>query len=1732
MKHLLKVLPLLLLAVLVLGLVSCSTEIVDPGDMPDIGTLPASYTVTFCDRNGNVIKTSTVREGEAAALPSASMIPVIEGYDFVGWDADLTQVTGDMTVTARYARSEYTVNFRMPDGSLIESRTFARLSDTTAPDVPEVEGKHFVGWAFAEGTAVDPAIVRFDAELYAVYEANVYKVTFVDAEGSVTVDVKHGSAAKAPVGRAPEGKRFDAWDADFSHVTSDMTVHATYVTVHTVRFVDHDGTVIGDVQIVDEGADATPPADPTRTGYTFTGWDKGYTSVGADITVTATYTINTYTVTFLDADDSLLRSIAVQYGGSATPPDLVVPEGKLFKEWQKADGTVVSDFTGIDADLTVKAVYVRAVTVLFYAMDGATELARFVIPKGTGVTAPPVPVVDGYRFVGWSADFTAVTEDLSVVARYIRIRNVTFVDFDGTVLASAAVDEGTAAAAPADPTREGYTFAGWDKDFSSVTVDMTVTARYDIKVYTVRFIDWTGDVLSTAEVNWNTAAIAPAADAVTARVDWSFDGWDKAYDAIVADTDIHAVMKPDFTVIASAEDLLAMAGATSGFYGLTADLDLTGWDASVTFDYDSKTRIFTLAGGLTLAEGVTFTGDGHSITGLTGPLFGYIKGSIRNCTIDGAAIKLKGIVGAFAAEISGKLTDCHVKNTTITSDGDYSRIGLFAGDAADGASFTDCTVDGNSKVTGWRNLTVGGFAARATGNVTFTRCESDANLSGFTGKAISVGGFVGKAEGATLTFDACIANATIVIAQDDVKAAGMVAFMDVHPTTVTITNGKNTGHIVINGNNAVAAGAVAYNFRAGYITIDGFENRGEIGATGNAAGVVAYVESGNGKTPCQLTVTNADNYAVVSGKTAGGIVGVTVTTLNLTAITDSDNYGTVSGTEFAGGIIGRFEAGNNTSSRLEMAGCVSRGTVSATENGAYAGGLVGDLRAWMNVSFTVDGCTVAGTVTAADTAEAKAAAGGVFGRVYTTVANYMPKVADTQITAAVSGCYAGGVVGEYCTQNRTEDYGDAKKYTVVGYFFNDSSVNAKLSVTRTTVGATLSGTWTAVMVGTANGNGILTIESADNTYNVTGSFITYYSRAFVAGEEVTYWKRGAAESSTATAYVPADSVVVHKDAIYGDEKTVIFLDEDNSEIAKTYVENNGHVTAPASPSKSGFVFVGWTADGGATILAAADIAALTISADVTYTAVYEAREYTVIFKDGDTTLSEADVAYGNAPALPDVIAPDGKALVGWSDGNTTYTAEEMAGYTVTGNVTFTAVWGDVVTVTFIDENYTSAAGDHVWATVKTGKGGSITPPADPANCPDMTFLGWSDGTNTYNAAQIAALTIDGNVTFTAVYTGVTYTVTFKNSNGDLIDTVTAGYGAAVNRPAADPKRVMPVGIGDCFTFAGWLCNGEAYDFGTPVSGDLTLVASYVFDESNAAGVIGISDLAGLKAIEAGKTYVLTADIEIDSVFWTSTASRLVSDNVAIDGDGHTVSMKAGLSAEGALFADTTSGNFYLHNVTFDGFNTVCDNQGIVLANFKGSELYVTNVHMNDCNLSSRYSGPFACDVGGTAVIENCSVTNFTSTMKSSGNMSGFIGSPLQSVVTDITFRNCKVSATFNINGKTVNDGIGGFIGTSNKSTQSTITFENCIANSTVVAASIDAATMEKIGGFIGKIKGFNKAPGHTVVVTGGESSCTWTSDDGTVTKFAVAGACTQVYKVTVTAHTENGTLIENETKTN
>ncbi len=307
----------------------------------------------------------------------------------------------------------------------------------------------------------------------------VFTVTFTDKDGNTlkTEDVENGKAATAPEPEdipVVEGYHFTGWDKAFDNITADLTVKAQYeINKYKVVFLDWNGTELKSEE-VEHGSAATAPKDPAREGYTFTGWDKKFDNITADLTVTAQYEIMTFSVKFFDKDGNQIgETQTVNWNEAAVAPSNPVWEGHIFTGWS-------AEFDHVKSDLEIKPVFnVETYSVTFLGF-GDVELKKESVEYGKAATAPSAPEVTGYTFKNWDKEFNNITADLTVKAVYeINKYEVTFLDWNGTELKKEEVEHGSAATAPSDPTREGYTFTGWDKAFDNITADIAVTAQYE-----------------------------------------------------------------------------------------------------------------------------------------------------------------------------------------------------------------------------------------------------------------------------------------------------------------------------------------------------------------------------------------------------------------------------------------------------------------------------------------------------------------------------------------------------------------------------------------------------------------------------------------------------------------------------------------------------------------------------------------------------------------------------------------------------------------------------------------------------------------------------------------------------------------------------------------------------------------------------------------------------------------------------------------------------------------------------------------------------------------------------------------------------------------------------------------------------------------------------------------------------------------------------------------------------
>lgn len=264
-------------------------------------------------------------------------------------------------------------------------------------------------------------------------------------------------------------------------------------------------------------------------------------------TVYVKWTINKYTVTFMDGENVLETFTNVRHGDTVTAPEVSEKYGKTFIGWDKK-------FDNVTSDLTINAVYdVDKFTVTF--KDGEKVLETQTVEYEAAATAPDIARLsppEGMHFAKWDKDFSKVTEDIEVSAVYeLNVYTVIFKNGE-TTLKTEMVKHGFAATAPNVFDTPTAKFVGWDKSFDNVTSDLTVNAKFETKKFTLTFINFDGTTVYTAEVEYGASIDShfETADNAATYDDTilDYDGWYKADGTRIDELDLPTMPAENFTL--------------------------------------------------------------------------------------------------------------------------------------------------------------------------------------------------------------------------------------------------------------------------------------------------------------------------------------------------------------------------------------------------------------------------------------------------------------------------------------------------------------------------------------------------------------------------------------------------------------------------------------------------------------------------------------------------------------------------------------------------------------------------------------------------------------------------------------------------------------------------------------------------------------------------------------------------------------------------------------------------------------------------------------------------------------------------------------------------------------------------------------------------------------------------------------------------------------------------------
>ena len=300
-------------------------------------------------------------------------------------------------------------------------------------------------------------------------------------------------------------------------------------------------------------------------------------------TVYVKWTINKYTVTFMDGEKVLETFTNVPHGSAVTAPEVPEKDGKTFSKWDK-------DFKNITSDLTINAVYdVDTFTVTF--KDGEKVLETQTVEYEAAATAPDTARLsppEGMHFAKWDKDFSKVTEDIEVSAVY-ELNDYTVIFKNGdTTIKTETVKHGFAATAPNVFDSATEKFVGWDKPFDKVTSDLTVNATFETKKFTLTFINFDGTTVHTAEVEYGASIDSDFEKADKAATFngtiLDYEGWYKADGTEITKFDLPTMPAENFTLTLKLRLLDSAIG------------DNTAITVPEGFTYGEKSATFTVSG--------------------------------------------------------------------------------------------------------------------------------------------------------------------------------------------------------------------------------------------------------------------------------------------------------------------------------------------------------------------------------------------------------------------------------------------------------------------------------------------------------------------------------------------------------------------------------------------------------------------------------------------------------------------------------------------------------------------------------------------------------------------------------------------------------------------------------------------------------------------------------------------------------------------------------------------------------------------------------------------------------------------------------------------------------------------------------------------------------------------------------------------------------------------------------
>ena len=410
-----------------------------------------------------------------------------------------------------------------------------------------------------------------------------------------------------------------------------------------------------------------------------------------------------------------------------------------------------------------------------------------------------------------------------------------------------------------------------------------------------------------------------------------------------------------------------------------------------------------------------------------------------------------------------------------------------------------------------------------------------------------------------------------------------------------------------------------------------------------------------------------------------------------------------------------------------------------------------------------------------------------------------------------------------------------------------------------------------------------------------------------------YTEGGVEKEFTDSTKVTGDITVKAKWTV--ETHTVIFKNGADEYHKIENIPYNTTVTLPAAPTApAGQTFVGWfyTENG----VEKEFTASTKVTADLTVTAKWDGIKYTVTFDpdNGEASTVISDIAYNATVTLPTAPTKEGFVFGGWFYTEGGAEKEFTSATPVTDNITVKAKW-TVETHTVIFKN----GADEYHKIENIPYNTTVTLPAAPTAPAGQTFVGWFYTENGVEKEFTASTKVTADLTVTAKWDGIKYTVTFDPDNGEASTVISdIAYNATVTLPTAPTK--------EGFVFGGWFYTegGAEKEFtsATPVTDNITVKAKWTTALHTVIFMDGATEYDRIENIPHDTTVTLpTAPTKEGFVFggWFYTeggVEKEFTDSTKVVGD-LTVTAKWIGAKYTVIFMDGTSEYHKIEDVPYD-----------------------------------------------------------------------------------------------------------------------------------------------------------------------------------------------------------------------